>query len=300
MSLMLRMLSHVEKFRALVPGHVTTMPMVLERDFEAVERLLRLEEWPFVRSDLELGEAQPGETSYVAHCDGQFAAFFTSFMFGRIGYLDMFVIDQAFRGRSVARPLYFKVIEALQAHGSSGLVCHTTNDSARLVKLLGFKPGRTFTLRIRPPAAGGAGPGLEAGDGDRFAALDAEIFGLARPHWTGFLARDPRVDLVAYGDAMCALRPRIHDGIPGYSLDHLLAPSSESLAPMVDGIIARHGASSMLMAFVADGSPLDSILADRGFAVPEFFVPIGPLTEWREGDTGSVGMSPAVQTVLWL
>jgi GNAT superfamily N-acetyltransferase len=297
MSLVLKFMTKVESFRSLAPGAVELLPLKLERDWPDVERLLRLEEWPFVKADMELGEAQPGETSYIARKDGKFAAFFTSFMFGDIGYLDMFVIDPAFRGQGIARPLYFKVIEALQAHGAKGLVAHTTNDSARLIKILGFKPGRPFTLRVRPPSPAPAGPELQKGDAARFMALDTEIFGVARPAWTGFLAKDPRVDLVAYGDAIAAMRPRI-DG--GYSLDQLLAPNPADLIPIVDGIVARYGATGPLMAFAATDGTLEKILAERGFAVPDFFVPIGPLIEWREGKTEPVGRSELIHSLLWL
>ena len=297
MSLVLKFMTKVEKFRQLVPGAIELTPLKLDRDWPDVERLLRLEEWPFVRADLELGEAQPGETSYVARKDGKFAAFFTSFMFGHIGYLDMFVIDPAFRGQGVARPLYFKVIEALQSHGATGLVAHTTNDSARLIKLLGFVPGRPFTLRVRPPAPAPEGPQLSKGDPERFKAMDTEIFGIARPTWSGFLAQDIRVDLVAYGDAIAALRPRV-DG--GYSLDHMLAPKQEDIIPLVDGIVAKHGANGPLMAFAATDGYLEGVLHERGFAVPEFFVPIGPLIEWRDGKTEPVGRSEMLHSLFWL
>jgi len=70
MSLVLKFMTKVEKFRSLVPGSVDLQPLKLDRDWPDLERLLRMEEWPFVRADLELGEAQPGETSYVARKDG--------------------------------------------------------------------------------------------------------------------------------------------------------------------------------------------------------------------------------------
>lgn len=297
MSLVLRFMSKVEKFRALVPGAIEMVPLKLDRDWPEIEALLRMEEWPFVRSDMELGEAQPGETSYIARKDGRMAAFFTSFMFGKIGYLDMFVIHPDFRGQGVARPLYFKVIGALQEAGATGLVAHTTNDSARLTKILGFVPGRPFTLRVRPPAPAPAGPELKKGDPARFKALDTEIFGVARPAWTGFLASDSRVDLVAYGDAIAALRPRVDNG---YSLDHILAPNPKDLVPLVEGIVAKHGANGPLMAFAATDGVLENILGERGFAVPDFFVPIGPLIEWRDGKTDPVGRSEQIHSVLWL
>jgi GNAT superfamily N-acetyltransferase len=297
MSLVLKFMTKVEKFRALVPGAVEIVPLELDRDWPELEWLLRKEEWPFIRSDLELGEAQPGEASYIARKDGKLAAFFTTFMFGHIGYLDMFVIHPDFRGQGIARPLYFKAIEGLQTSGATGLVCHTTNDSARLVKILGFTPGRPFTLRVRPAGPTPPGPALQKGDPARFKALDTEIFGIARPAWTGFLADDPRVDLVAYGSAIVAMRPRVDNG---YSIDHLLVPDPDDLVPLVDGIIAKYGATSPLNVFAVTDGVFEKIIADRGFAVPEFFVPIGPLIEWREGDTEPVGRSELIHSLLWL
>jgi hypothetical protein len=128
-------------------------------------------------------------------------------------------------------------------------------------------------------------------------SLDRSIFGIDRPHWTGFLAADTRVDLVAHGDAMAAMRPRIGGG---YSLDHFLAPNPADLVSLVDGIVAKYGASGPLTAFAATDGVLEGLLAERGFAVPEFFVPIGPLVEWRDGNTEPVGRSEHIHTVLWL
>jgi GNAT superfamily N-acetyltransferase len=296
-NLTIRALTLAGKIRALLPGAVDLQPVHLDRDWEQIDRLLRMEQWPFVRADLELGDAQPGETSFVARKHGQFAAFFTAHMFGEIGYLDMLVIHPDFRGRKVARPLYFKVMEALRRAGARGLVVHTTNDSARIIRILGFTPGRLFTLRTRPPGPAPAGPKLEPASREQFMALDAEIFGMARPAWTGWLASDPRIELVAVGDAIAALRPRVDNG---WSIDHILARNPDDLAPLVDGVLARHGATSPLMAFAATDGLFEGMLAARGFLVPDFFVPIGPLTEWRQGETGSVGRSDAVHTVLWL
>lgn len=296
MSLLLRALTKVEKFRALIPGAVQVLPMDLDRDWPDIEALMRAEEWPFVRGDLELGEAQTHGTSFIARQDGRFAAFFTTFMFGRIGYLDMFIIHPDFRSKGIARPLYFRAIEALQSAGATGLACHSTNDSARLIKILGFTPGRTFTMYVREPGDAPAGPALAAVDPARYQALDTEIFGVARPAWTAHLTGDPGVDIVGYGSAVVALRPKIG----GFTLDQMLAPDPAEIGPLVDGVIAKHGATSTLMVSCTTGGALEAVLKARGFIVPDFFVPIGPLIEWREGDTEPVGRSDAIQSVLWL
>jgi GNAT superfamily N-acetyltransferase len=297
MSMVLKFMSKVEKFRALVPGALATSPLDLARDWPEVEVLLRQEEWPFVQADLELGEAQPGETSFIARKDGKLAGFFTAFMFGHVGYLDMFVIDKQFRGTGVARPLYFRVIEAMQQAGAKGLVAHTTNDSARLIKLMGFKPGRSFTMYVREPKPAPAGPTLGRPDRAYYERLDAEIFGVARPTWTEFLATDRRVDLVQHGDAVVALRPKFGEG---FTMDQMLAPNPADIGPLVDGIVAKHGERGPIMVSCTTGGVLEGVLKERGFSVPDFFVPIGPLIEWRDGDTEPAGRSEAIQSLLWL
>ncbi|MCA9572273.1 MAG: GNAT family N-acetyltransferase, partial [Myxococcales bacterium] len=146
MNLLTTFLTLAERARALVPDAVDVQPLDLDRDWPDIESLLRREEWPFVRADLELGDAQPGQTSFVARRDGRFAGFFTAHLFpgqdGPVGYLDMMVIHPDHRGQTVARPLYLRTLQALHLQGAVGLVVHTTNDSARLIRLLGFQPGQ--------------------------------------------------------------------------------------------------------------------------------------------------------------
>ena len=51
--------------------------------------------------------------------------------------------------------------------------------------------------------------------------------------------------------------------------------------------------------FVRKGSPLESLLLRHGFSMPDFFREIGPLVEWRRGETGDLGRSPRIQTLSW-
>ena len=136
----------------LFSGSPDLQPMDLDRDWADVERLLIQEEWPFLRSDIEVSHRQPGATSIVARKDGAFAGFFITHAFGNTGYLDMMVIDSEFRKRSIARPLYFRTLKALKKKGIQSFVVHTTNDSSRLIRLLGFKPGGSYTLLTREPS----------------------------------------------------------------------------------------------------------------------------------------------------
>lgn len=300
MNLMARFLKLAEDAHKLLPDphSVEIEPLVLDRDWPEIEQLLRAEAWPFVRADLELGDAQPGETSFVAHKDGRFAGFFAAHLFpgdaGPVGYLDMMVIHPDFRGRTVARPLYLRTLEALEAAGARGMCVHTTNDSARLIRLLGFTAGRSFTLLIRQPGPGGGGDLLPV-DPERLARLDSALFGVDRPAWTGWLATDPRVETLGTDAGVVVLRPRT-DG--AYSFDGCYADEAR-VDELVSAIVGDKGGGHALMAFAATDGALHRAMVRHGFAVPDFFEPIGPLVEWRQGETGTVGRG-AVHSLLWL
>ncbi len=300
MNLVTRFLKLAEDARKLLPDPhaVQIEPLVLDRDWSEIEQLLRAEEWPFVRADLELGDAQPGETSFVARKDGRFAGFFTAHVFpgdaGPVGYLDMMVIHPDVRGQTVARPLYLRTLQALEEAGARGMCVHTTNDSARLIRLLGFTAGRSFTLLIREPGPGGEG-GLVPVDPKRLARLDAEAFGVERPAWTGWLANDPRVETLGTEDGVVVLRPRVEGA---YSFDGCYAEEAD-VDGLVAALVAEKGGEHGLMAFAATQGALHRAMLRHGFAVPDFFEPIGPLVEWRQGETGDIGRGP-VHSLLWL
>ena len=54
-----------------------------------------------------------------------------------------------------------------------------------------------------------------------------------------------------------------------------------------------------LECFAREGSPLSTLLAGRGFEMPEFFRVIGPLVEWRQGPAANIGLSDRVQSLNW-
>lgn len=287
----------------LFSGRPDITPMDLEHDWPQVERLMQTEEWPFLRSDLEVGHAQPRAVSRVARKNGAFAGFFTTHHFGDVGYLDMMIIDGEFRSAGVARPLYFSTINEMKRAGMRGFVVHTTNDSARIIRLLGFRPGQDFTLLARDPEPTGMSPGEldEELTLDELVALDAIVFGAPRSEWieallhqadTGFvgLRRDGR--LVA---SLC-LRPRQGAAI---CLDQVNALNDEDVVQLVRRAV-HHLADQRLECFARTGSVLDGELRALGFEVPEFFVAIGPLVEWRKGRTGDLGTSDRIQCLTWL
>jgi GNAT superfamily N-acetyltransferase len=286
-------------------GHPEIDPFEMERDYPEVEALLRLEQWPFVRGDIEASHAQPRATSFVARKDGRFAGFFLTHAFGDVGYLDMMIVAPEFRGRGVARPLYFRTVHALQRTGVTGLVVHTTNDSAGLIRLLGFTPGRTFTLLARD-GAGGLGPlssdlvRLDPADRAAVVTLDAAVFGRRRETWIAalFRQRGPRfLGLEENGApaAALALRPRTGGAL---CLDLVSASEDGAQDRLVERVLARQG-DFRFECFARVGSRLEAQLRAHGFAEPDFFRAIGPLVEWRRGRTEGAGNSDRMQCLSW-
>lgn len=289
----------------LFSGHPELTELDLDRDYLDVERLLMQEEWPFVRADLEVSHQQPKATAFAARKDGQFAGFFAAHNFGSIGYLDMMIIATPFRGAAVARPLYFRTMHELKRKGIRSFVVHTTNDSARLIRLIGFRPGRDFTLVVRD--AQRAARGLDANISrigmeslNEVIALDAAAFGMQRAEWITALLR--RSDTPFFGlrrdgrlTASLCLRPRRGDA---FSIDTVNCESIDDLARLVQAVAGAYG-DHRLECFARTGSPLHHQLEQLGFTVPEFFKAIGPLVEWRKGPVGTAGTSDAIQCLCW-
>ena len=61
-------------------------PLNLDTDWADIDRLMTTEEWPFLRSDLELSHSQP-HLGMAARKDGKFAGFFNTHSFGDVAYL---------------------------------------------------------------------------------------------------------------------------------------------------------------------------------------------------------------------
>jgi GNAT superfamily N-acetyltransferase len=288
---------------AFLSGHPELAEMNLDRDFPEIDRLFVQEEWPFLRTDLEASHAQPRATALVARKEGRFAGFFAAHAFGDVGYLDMMIIDASFRGKGVARPLYFRTVKELRRKGIRSFVVHTTNDSARLIRLIGFRPGQSFTLLSRDPVASTPGedlPKLGEADRDDLVRLDAAVFGLARPTWIGALLAQSSTRF--YGlrkdgtlAASVCLRARKNGAV---CLDLANGAAFEPLGALIDAVLARNG-GQRIECFARTGSELHRRLEERGFTVLEFFKPIGPLVEWRKGPTGDAGASPRVQCLAW-
>lgn len=284
-------------------GHPELLPLDLDRDWPDVEGLLVAEQWPFLRPDLEISHAQPGAVALVARKDGVFAGFYTAHRFANVGYLDMSIVAPAFRKAGILRPMHVRLTRQLAANGCTALAVHTTNDSAPLISILGFEPGQTFTLLARDPSAQApvdAPERLGERDEAELTALDAAVFGVARPAWVGGLLRQPSTTFYGRrrrGALVASLCLRARRG-GAVCLDAANATDPADLEPLVQQVLAHH-AGQRLECFARDGRPLESWLRGAGFAVPEFFTAIGPLIEWRQGSTGAVGDTPHVACLSW-
>ena len=105
--------------RLLGGAKVTVEPMDLARDYAEIDRLFLAEQWPFLRSDLEVSHAQPGAVAFVARRAGAFAGFFATHPFGRVAYLDMMIVAPGFRRSGACRALYVATIPLLEVRAIS-------------------------------------------------------------------------------------------------------------------------------------------------------------------------------------
>jgi len=292
-------------------GSAEILPLNLNRDYSDINRLIEMEEWPITRSDFEVSHIQPKSTSFIAKIEGTFAGFFTTHNFGDIGYLDMMIIEKEFRKKTVARPLYFKTIREMKKKGLKKFVVHTTNDSARLIRLLGFKKGQSFTLYQRDPK-------LQQNNNeksysqeeikvlgkehiDSLVKLDRNIFGLGRKVWIESLMRNPDVEFLGKFIrkslvASVCLRPRKMNYV---CIDMVNAQDILTLEELLKAVVT-HVPRKGIQCIVRDGSPLEKLLENNGFVVPDFFKQIGPLYEWTKGNIGNVGQSERIQCLTWM
>ncbi len=288
-------------------GRPDLAPLDLDTDWADIDRLMTAEEWPFLRSDLELSHAQP-HLGMAARKVGKFAGFFNTHSFGDVAYLDMMIIDKDFRNGSIARPLYFSTTRALKEKGATGFVAHATNDSGPLLGLLGYTPGISFTLLEREvkemTVAGGHRGELVEDDEmtvDEIVTLDTEIMGVERPAWVQHLYDNPEVRLYGFRKkkrltAALALRPRKGDA---WGLDMAHGIEFADISSLVHVVLVMNS-GKIIQVFARTDSKLHQMLTAIEFEVPAFFQPIGPLVEYRLGETGDIGTDPRVLTMNWL
>jgi hypothetical protein len=279
----------------------------LDRHWDGVNRLLELEEWPFIRADLEVSDEQERAIGLVAQIGGVIKGFFTIHHFGDIGYLDMVIIDPSERRNlTLANDLWGRAKADMVKHGFASKVAHCTRSTARFLRVLGYRPGLKFWL-LRKDERQAQAPAQRAARVlspeylPRLIELDEQVFGASRHHWLKALVKQPSATFVGrlQGDDLLAsacLRERRENSL---CIDSCNGFDSEHVAALIDDVLISYP-HKRLECFVRDGTDLHRTLLAKGFYVPDFFTPIGPLVELREGTSDDVGTGAHVRTLSWI
>jgi hypothetical protein len=280
-------------------------PLVLYDHWAGINRLLEIEEWPFVRADFEVSETQPRAVAFVARAGEEILGFFTAHHFDDVAYLDMVVI-RADRRRDVllAHDLWQATRRAMHAQGFTGFVAHCTRTTAPVVRLLGYAPGLVFSLMRKGEAPERAAQPLERLGPAALGALvdlDAQVFGTRREHWLRTLLNQTSTRFHGRfeGDRLVAsvcVRTRRENAL---CLDACNAIDIDALDALLTDVWAAYP-DKRLECFVRHGSDLQPLLEGHGFEVPAFFREIGPLVEYRLGAAGELGLGPHTRTLSWI
>jgi len=279
----------------------------LDRHWEGVNRLLELEEWPFIRADLDVSDEQERAIGLVARVGGVIKGFFTIHHFGDIGYLDMVIIDPSERRNlTLANDLWGRAKAEMVKNGFTSKVAHCTRSTARFLRVLGYRAGLKFWL-LRKDAHQSQAPAratarvLSPEYLPRLIALDEQVFGTSRHHWLTALSAQSSATFVGRfeGDALVAsacLRERRENSL---CIDSCNGRDGKHIATLIGEIMEAYP-HKRLECFVRDGTDLHRNLLANGFYVPDFFTPIGPLVELRQGPNDEVGTGPHVRTLSWI
>jgi len=297
----------LESGRKAESNEIVIEKLDLDRHWDGVNRLLELEEWPFIRADLEVSDEQARAIGLVAQIGGVIKGFFTIHHFGDIGYLDMVIIDPSERRNlTLANDLWGRAKAGMVEQGFNSKVAHCTRSTARFLRVLGYCAGLKFWL-LRKDESQAQAPAdavvrvLSPEHLPRLIELDEQVFGTSRHHWLTALSRQPSATFVGRleGDDLLAsacLRERRENSL---CIDSCNGLDGEHVAALIDDILSSYP-HKRLECFVRDGTDLHRALLAKGFYVPDFFTPIGPLVELRQGPNDDVGTGPHVRTLSWI
>lgn len=283
--------------------------MDLDRDWPGIERLLKIEEWPFIRADLEISHSQDRAIGLVVRVGDQVKGFFTVHNFGDIAYLDMIILEQGMRRKvAVSRELWKEAKRRIKEKGLKAMLAHCTNDSSPLLRFLGFRRSERFTLvrrdetATRPTEIVDSLARLGSNDLEQLIELDAQVFGMRREAWIrGLLAQDSTTFIGDFDQdklmASLCLRQRQDNAL---CLDGANSLDYDRLASLIDRTVAAMP-HKKFECFVRTDSRLHHHLLAQGFYVPEFFKPIGPLDELSKGPVDRLlEPTPHMYTMSWM
>lgn len=289
-------------------SHHAITALDLDRDWPGITRLLEIEEWPFLRADLEVSEHQPRSIGLVAHRGERLIGFLTIHHFDDVGYLDLMIIDPEERYNAhLATDLWQRAKQDMVRAGFTSQVAHCTRSTARILRLLGYRPGLEFKLLRRdeghPPATPPDTPLQYLGPErlDEIIALDSEVFGTSRATWLSCLmaqtsSRFVGVDQGGRLVASACLRDRRENSV---CIDSVNALDFAPLATLLAQVMHAHP-HKRLECFVRSDSDLEQYLMQRGFDMPAFFREIGPLVELRNGSENRLGLGPHFRSLSWI
>lgn len=283
--------------------------MDLDRDWPGIERLLKMEEWPFTRADLEISHQQDRAIGLVVRILGEIKGFFTVHNFGDIAYLDMIILEEGIRRKvSVSREIWKDVKRRINEKGLKAMLAHCTNDSSPLLRFLGFRKGEQFTLvrkdetATRASVAGDSLQRLCVDDLAQLVELDEKVFGMRREAWIRGLLEQESTTFIGDFDqdrlrASVCLRERQDNAL---CLDGCNSLDYHRLTALIDQTVATMP-HKKFECFVRTDSRLHHHLLAQGFYVPEFFKPIGPLDELSKGPVDKLrAATPYMYTMSWM
>jgi hypothetical protein len=287
---------------------ITITSLDLARDWPGIERLMNDEEWPFIHADIEASHSQPRAIGKVAHRGEALVGYFLTHHFQDVAYLDMMIVDESVRRTSLAKSLGWETMQALQQQEFRGYVAHSTKDSASVFWFFGYKSGIDFTLMRQEPTVTSKTQQTSSLDAltltevdlPDLIRLDRNVFGLDRTPWINVLQTQQSTRFVGLKEngklvASICLRSR-RDG--AVCLDACNSKDKHAMLALTQQTLDALS-QARVECFARTDSDLHQFLQNKAFHVPDFFQHIGPLVEWRKGDTTNAGTSEHIRCLTW-
>jgi ribosomal protein S18 acetylase RimI-like enzyme len=285
-------------------GRPHLAPLDLPAHWDQMAPLIAAEGLPHTRDDVQRWMASDGAVGLVATKNGAFAGFFIGHPTGTVAHLDLICIHPEFKRASIARPLYYRVVNTLKANGCTGFVAHTRGHAGRLLELVGFSHGSSYrhvykTLGAVTVSGGHRGELLTDNEveTDAIVALDRQSFGAERPQWVKSLLN--REDHKVYGlqkdgqlAAALVLTPR-SGGVMHLSL--ALGASSTDITSLLH-VVTAINAGRTFEADVRAGSGIEQMFTGLGFESDD---DVAAIVEYRMGETAGVGDGSEVHLLSW-
>ncbi len=284
-------------------GRPDVASLDLDRDWGDIHALLEQDGLGHGQQDVAGWLAVDGAVGLVARKEGRFAGFFVGHPVGHVAHVDVVAVAPEFRRSSIARPLYFRGVNALKVGGARGFVAHAREEPGRLLELLGYRRTATFHMLQQEVgevtvAGGHRGELVDEHEMtvDEIAALDAAVFGADRMAFLqhlfyrddteiyGFRKKGEIIAFIVFERADDGLVVRVAAGREFRDISNLLHVA----------MVMNSG--RRIRCLVRQGSKLDAMFESLDFEPPEGDAPIH---EYRLGDTAGVGDGEGVLQLSW-